>query len=117
MHTPPCTHLHHPPTQGETRTELGEHTKAVDAYRAALKAQGGRDFELLQSLTASLIQAGDPQVAVSEVQGLLSKGEEASGYGQVELQLLLGRVYSLWKGHGGDALAIYDQLIKVCVIV
>lgn len=97
--------------QGETRTELGEYTKAVDAYRAALKAKG-TDFELLQGLTAAQIQAGTPQAAVTEVQSLLNEGE-GSGYGQVELQLLLGRVYSLWKGHGGDAMAMYDQLIKV----
>lgn len=101
-------HIKHA-TQGETRTELGEYSKAVDAYSAALKAKGP-DFELLQGLTAAQIQAGTPQAAVSEVQALLGQGD--SGYGQVELQLLLGRVYSLWKGHGGDALVIYDQLIK-----
>ena len=111
---PPNSHTRTTTTkpQGETRTELGEYTKAVDAYRAALKAKGS-DFELLQGLTAAQIQAGNPQSAVGEVQALLSQGE-SSGYGQVELQLLLGRVYSLWKGHGGDALVIYDQLIKVC---
>lgn len=32
----------------------------------------------------------------------------------VDLDLLLGRVWSQFKGHNGEALALYDQLAEVC---
>lgn len=35
--------------------------------------------------------------------------------GSVEAQLLLGKVYSQWRGHTADALAVYDALTEVRV--
>lgn len=39
--------------------------------------------------------------------------QKASAEQAVDLELLLGRVYSQWKGHTGDALTIYDALAEV----
>lgn len=39
--------------------------------------------------------------------------QTASAELAVDLELLLGRVYSQWKGHTGDALTIYDALAEV----
>ncbi len=38
---------------------------------------------------------------------------KAEGDLAVDLDLLLGRVYSQWKGHDAEALAIYDRLAEV----
>ncbi len=35
------------------------------------------------------------------------------GLGAVEVELLLGKVYSQWRGHISDALAVYDGLTQV----
>ncbi len=35
------------------------------------------------------------------------------GVGAVERGLLLGKVYAQWRGHTKDAIATYDDLIKV----
>lgn len=36
----------------------------------------------------------------------------AGGLGPVEVELLLGKVYSQWRGHTAEALAVYEGLVS-----
>lgn len=52
--------------------------------------------------------------AVEAVKAAKQKSKDAGL--AVDLDLLLGRVFSQWKGHNGEALALYDSLAEVCTL-
>ena len=75
----------------------------------------------LQGLAGVLVSGGEGAAAVDLVRSSIAAASAASSPSSslsstpplnvVELKLLLGKVYSQWKGHGGDALNVYDELI------
>lgn len=102
---------------GETRTALGRPGDAVAAYRAG-RERSPEDLGLLKGVAGALVQDGKPEAAVAELQAEAARvrapaGEEGGqrGIGAVEVDLLLAKVYSQWKGHTGDALAVYERVI------
>lgn len=106
---------------GETRTALGRNGDAVAAYRAG-RERAREDLGLLKGVAGALVQDGKPELAVQELQGeaewvraRAASGEAAEpgqrALGAVEVDLLLAKVYSQWKGHTGDALAVYERVI------
>lgn len=109
---------------GEVRAFQGKYADAADAYKRSIKESGGRaDLEQLQGLAGALAGAGREAEAVAAVRSALeeasrgsasAEGAEgaANGVGEVEARLLLGKVYAQWKGHVGDATAVYDELIQ-----
>eukprot|EP01023_Acetabularia_acetabulum_P019973 TRINITY_DN20288_c1_g2_i1.p1 TRINITY_DN20288_c1_g2~~TRINITY_DN20288_c1_g2_i1.p1 ORF type:complete len:426 (-),score=79.47 TRINITY_DN20288_c1_g2_i1:597-1874(-) len=94
----------------QTRSALGDTKGKVAAYQNAVKADSQADIQLLQELTGALVSDGRAEEAVKLINDQISVGDPV--YGSVELQLLLGKVYSSWAGHYGDALAVFDSLIK-----
>lgn len=106
---------------GETRTALGRPGDAVAAFRAG-RESSPEDIGLLKGVAGALVQDGRPEAAVRELQGEAERvraraasGAAAApgqrGIGAVEVDLLLAKVFSQWKGHTGDALAVYDRVI------
>eukprot|EP00892_Ulva_mutabilis_P003284 jgi/Ulvmu1/1327/UM011_0055.1 len=104
---------------GETRVALGRTADAVAAYRAG-RDRSPEDIGLLKGVAGALVQDGKPEAAVKELQavgervraraGAATEGPRRS-IGSVEVDLLLAKVYSQWKGHTGDALAVYERVI------
>lgn len=45
---------------------------------------------------------------------LVAQQSGPAGLGPVEVELLLGKVYSQWRGHTTEALVVYDGLQQVC---
>ncbi len=66
---------------------------------------------LPSSLTASLDAAPTGPASSTSPPESSAPAEEYE-VNQAELDLLLGKVYSGWGGHVGDAYDIYDRLIK-----
>lgn len=106
----------------------------------AARSRGTLPLELLTDLTDLLVRQGSESEAVKLVKGLRDEvasasvavgegkpavtaatGKEgvdsvdrklASDIGAVELDLLLAKVYTKWKGHGTEGIEIYDRLIR-----
>lgn len=97
---------------GETRMAAGEGSKAVAAYRKAWSASGQGSLEVLTGLTGTLLSEGQEAAAVDVVRAALDSTESKEKVGEVELGLLLAKVYSQWRGHAPDALAQYDALAE-----
>lgn len=106
---------------GETRVALGRMNEAVAAFRAG-RERSPEDIGLLKGVAGALVQDGKPEAAVQELQGVAAtiRAQAAAGetaadgrrtLGSVEVDLLLAKVYSQWKGHTGDALAVYERVI------
>jgi hypothetical protein len=57
---------------------------------------------------AALLEA-KPRAAARGNMGI--EGSSSDPLDDVQLQLLLGKVYSEWKGHSGDAITVYNGLI------
>lgn len=94
----------------ETQSLQGDLSAAAAAYEIANAKAGGGDIELLSAWTDALLAAGKPQKAVEAVKAAKQKSSDAGL--AVDLDLLLGRVFSQWKGHNGEALALYDSLAE-----
>ncbi|KAK9818834.1 hypothetical protein WJX74_009651 [Apatococcus lobatus] len=103
------------------------------AYERAMAESKELSLDLLQGLTGVLAADSRPERAVDVIRGAeksvskrsgAARGPQSSATGesstaapefevnQAELDLLLGKVYSGWRGHVGDAYDVYDKLIK-----
>lgn len=96
----------------EAQSLQGEWAAAAASYRKAWEAGGRGSLEVLQGLAGTLLADGKEAAAVEAVQAARQAGG-SSGIGDVELQLLLAKTYSQWRGHAPDAQAVYDGLIEV----
>lgn len=94
----------------ETQALQGNSAAAAAAYQIANEQSGSSNIDLLSAWTDALIADGKPQKAVEAVQAAQKQADDADV--KVDLDLLAGRVYSQWKGHDGEALAIYDRLAE-----
>ena len=50
--------------------------------------------------------------AVRQLQKFTSQAGKSEALGAVDLQLLIGKVYSQWDRHFASALAVYDGIIE-----
>lgn len=115
---------------GEVKYELNDFEGSASAYRSALSASDGMNFEVLRGLTNSLLAAKKPSEAVqvllsfrehlndgrSDASEILTDAnsmveQKTEKVDPVQVELLLGKAYSDW-GHVSDAVAVYDQLIS-----
>lgn len=96
----------------ESQAAQGKYAPSAASYRKAWEASGRGSLEILQGLSAALVADGKEAAAVAAVQEASAPGG-SSGIGASELQLLAGKVFSQWRGHVPDAIAVYDALIEV----
>lgn len=95
---------------GETRAQQSNYKGAADAFSKSIATTDGAiGLEQLQGYVGVLATDGKGQQAIDYVEKV--KKEGSSGLSDVELGLLTAKVYSQWKGHSGDALAKYDDLL------
>lgn len=110
----------------ETRTALGRTASAAEAYKKAFLASPD-DIVLLKGLAGSLVADGRQSDAVDEIKAVAAtirkqsssysaaaqspEGDDVARMTSVEVDLLLAKVYAQWKGHVGDAFAVYDKVI------
>jgi Flp pilus assembly protein TadD len=94
----------------EARGAGGDVPGASAAYRRAWEAGGRGSLEVLTGLSAALAADGKEKAAVDELRALAADPEVSGRLGELELGLLLGKAYSQWRGHSGDAVAQYDAL-------
>lgn len=110
----------------ETRTALGRTASAADAYKNAFLASPD-DIVLLKGLAGSLVADGRQADAVDEIKAVgtiirrqssdstaasqRSEVDDTPRMTSIEVDLLLAKVYAQWKGHVGDAFAVYDKVI------
>lgn len=72
----------------------------------------------MQGYTGALVANGRAADAVKQIQDTfvrMQSSEDAESSPQaspIELNLLLAKVYSQWRGHTTDAFATYDEIIK-----
>jgi len=100
---------------GEVRGFQAKYGAAADAYRRSIAESGGAaDLEQLQGLAGAPGRGGREAEAVALVKAEVARAGGPGGgpVGAVEARLLLGKVYSQWKGHTGDAANTYDELIS-----
>lgn len=64
------------------------------------------------SCTGALANDKKFEEAVQQLQRYETKAGKSEALGSVELQLLIGKVYSQWDRHFASALAVYDGLIE-----
>lgn len=96
---------------GEVRAFQAKYPEAADAYRKSIQVSGGQaGLEQLQGLAGALVRAGREAEAVQVVKAEVGREGRV---GPVEARLLLGKVYSQWRGHTGDAAAVYDEIVRV----
>lgn len=104
----------------ETKAQQGELQAAASYYERALQLSpdslelfrgyitvlrtDGKDAQAV----AALLEA-KPRAAARGNMGI--EGSSSDPLDDVQLQLLLGKVYSEWKGHSGDAITVYNGLI------
>lgn len=93
---------------GEVEFQLGDAKKASETFRSAFKASGSTSLEVLTLLTDSLMASGKQRDAVEEVKGL--RGSAGSSLGDVELGMLQAKLLAQWRGHGPEAIQLYEEL-------
>eukprot|EP00854_Cymbomonas_tetramitiformis_P018747 gene18747-22387_t len=106
--------------QGEVRLASNDLKGAAEAYKKGLE-RAPESLDLLRGLTETLKENGKQAEAVAL---LLSKQEAAKARGNtgvggpadapvddMQVSLLLGKLYSGWSGHASDAATVYDNLI------
>ncbi|KAG0590902.1 hypothetical protein KC19_1G134000 [Ceratodon purpureus] len=111
---------------GEVRYEAGDYAGSATAYRSAIRAAPKDTVSLLQGLVSALLIDNKPSEAVGEMLAARTRLNEAaqskpSAQGgttnaddrvdPVQVEMLLGKAYSTWEGHTGDAIAVYDNII------
>ncbi len=92
---------------GEVEFQLGDAKKASETFRSAFKASGSNSLEVLTLLTDSLMASGKQRDAIEEVRGLRGSG---SSLGDVELGMLQAKLLAQWRGHGPEAIQLYEDL-------
>ncbi|XP_024376808.1 uncharacterized protein [Physcomitrium patens] len=112
---------------GEVRYEAGDYAGSATAYRSAVRAAPKDTIGLLQGLVSALLADNKPSEAVGEMLAARTRlnagpqsppsSQEGSGNADdrvdpVQVEMLLGKAYSTWEGHTGDAIAVYDNLIS-----
>lgn len=114
---------------GEVRYEAGDYAGSATAYRSAIRAVPKDTISLLQGLVSALLADNKPSEAVGEMLTARTRLSEASQskaassgaesgsnaaddqMDPVQVEMLLGKAYSTWEGHTGDAIAVYDNII------
>ncbi|CAK9209558.1 unnamed protein product [Sphagnum troendelagicum] len=125
---------------GEVQYEAGNYEASATAYRSSIRASPKESLQLQQGLISALLADKKPSEAVGEllavkgrlkesnqqkmtvqkstiVEGKLETGPDVKRNDDeiidpVQVELLLGKAYSEWGGHSGDAVAVYDGLIS-----
>lgn len=92
----------------KAKQQIGDSEGAAQAYRSILKTKPG-DVLALQGLANLLLQQNRSQEAISLIEDTL---RTAAPEDVNSVRLLLGQVYAEQKRYD-DAIAIYDDLIKV----
>ncbi|KAK9916849.1 hypothetical protein WJX75_007827 [Coccomyxa subellipsoidea] len=96
---------------GEVRSGAGDFKRAVAAYKRAAAEAPELDLSLLQGLAEALVSDGRPQEAAEYLLEQRKLAEAGTGVDAVNLELLLGRVYTEWDRHDNEAMAVYERLI------
>ncbi|KAK9823503.1 hypothetical protein WJX72_003225 [[Myrmecia] bisecta] len=102
----------------ETRDQQLDYKGAVAAYqRAIAESPTGPNVDLLQGVAGALVGEGKPEKAVETIKAVQERSGQTSAAGTADIQpeeadLLLGRVYSQWRGHTAEALAVYNGMIE-----
>lgn len=87
--------------------------KASQTYAQGLElSKGDPSLDLVEGLTSTYVRANRGEDAVNLIKSLQAKATPSSQIGSVELRLLLAKTYSQWSGHGAEAEAVYNALIK-----
>lgn len=111
---------------GEVRYEAEDYAGSAAAYRSAVRAAPRDTVSLLQGLVSALLADNKPSEAVGEMLAARTRLNEATQskpaaqegtanaddrVDPVQVEMLLGKAYSTWEGHTGDAIAVYDNII------
>jgi tetratricopeptide (TPR) repeat protein len=99
----------------QTKQYLGDKEGAASDYRSVLIAQP-QQIEAMQGLVSLLIDAKRPAAAIGIVQTALDKSTATATNGSTadttQLKLLMAQIY-IAQQRNADALAIYDELIRI----
>jgi tetratricopeptide (TPR) repeat protein len=99
----------------QTKQYLGDREGAASDYRSVLIAQP-QQIEALQGLVSLLIDAKRPAAAIGVVQAALDRSTATATNGSTvdtsSIKLLMAQIY-VAQQRNADALAIYDELIKI----
>lgn len=98
--------------QADARGRLSDFRGAATAYEKSLEASSAPTLGQLQGLAGALAAEGKQAEAVQKLQSFESAAGSSGAVGTVELQLLIGKVYSQWDRHFASALAVYDGIIE-----
>jgi hypothetical protein len=98
----------------QVRTALKQPGPAAAAYREAYN-RAEADIEVLKGFTQALLADAKPAEAARVVKAARSVAEKGAAQEgalkPVEVELLLAKVYSQWRGHAAEAFAVYDEVI------
>jgi len=105
----------------EIKAEEGDFKASADRYQQAL-AFTPDNLELLRGYTTILCKDKKESQAIDVLTEIRPRAEGRGNTGItgsaddpvdiVQLELLTGKVYGEWKGHSGDAVAVYNRLIE-----
>lgn len=98
--------------KADARGRLSDYRRAIGAYDKSIEASGVASLPQLQGLATALVADKRPAEAIRRLQAVESTAGADGAVGAVELQLLIGKVYSQWERHFSSALAVYDGLIE-----
>ncbi|EIE22110.1 hypothetical protein COCSUDRAFT_42503 [Coccomyxa subellipsoidea C-169] len=96
---------------GEVRSGAGDFKGAVAAYKRAAAEAPEPDLTLMQGLAEALVADGRQQEAAAYLLEQRKLAESGKGLDAVNLDLLLGRVYTEWDRHDAEAMEVYDRII------
>ena len=98
--------------QADSRGRIFDYRGAVSAYDKSIEASGAASLPQLQGLATALVADKRPAEAIRRLQAVEGAVGSEGAIGAVELELLIGKVYSQWERHFSSALAVYDGLIE-----
>jgi tetratricopeptide (TPR) repeat protein len=91
----------------------GKQSAAVDEIKAVGERLRQRSSEPAQKPAVEEgLLPGNVEVMPAEEPGAAASTEAPARLTAVEVDLLLAKVYAQWKGHVGDAFAVYDKVIE-----